>query len=599
MNCEAAKLAEARRQEVEALGGLPAYRLQALQNLRLKTVVKASAWNKSEARSGRWGPHHPRLPPSAAACRRRSSDELVGQVGAAAQPAAQPSCCTPTRAGEPRDAGAGAGLQPLRPAAGQLVHHGGRGPGHRCGRSECHAAPRDDGLLRCGRPIHLHSIRAAVVLQHVALLTLNAWPSPHCTVAASSATVYDDEYMGDHVALVVHFTNAPSEHAPGGELSAAAWLSSEEWNKHPHGDACLAVAGADPTISGEQQGSYHALTSTTGHCQATSGDWACRVHVNASLSHPCLKHAVISVAEARVVKLLRGHTSEVVELCAAGAAAPRLLASLSRDGNLRLWDVAAEACLSSMQLPEASCLVRGLVVGFVLLCSRFAAEAAAHIGVRAGFELPCTLHWSLGLTAVCCSFCSSSLRSACPQATAPDGHSLLVGTRKGQLVQYDIVAAAGGAAASPPPAALGAAAAREQQQAAAAEQPERHQQTAAPPAAAEQQQKAAAAAAVCIGEGSRRELVLQGASHSDPIDCLVSWAAGWGLAPGDGAAGEHQRVMLAAPMPTSGSSSQTSAAFNCRIISACCCLPNAALPAWWPGGDQVQRWPHVRLALCQ
>lgn len=206
--------------------------------------------------------------------------------------------------------------------------------------------------------------------QHIALLTSNASDFSHSTVAASSAAVYDDEHMGDHVALVVHFTNAPSEHAPGGELSAAAWLSSEGWSQHPQGDACLAVAGADPNISGEQQGFRRALTSTTGHCQAASGNWACRVNRNVTLPSPCLNHAVISVAEARVVKLLRGHTSEVVELSAAGAAAPRLLASLSRDGNLRLWDVAAEACLSIMQLPEASCLVRGVAVCFVLLCSR-------------------------------------------------------------------------------------------------------------------------------------------------------------------------------------------------------------------------------------
>ena len=56
--------------------------------------------------------------------------------------------------------------------------------------------------------------------------------------------------MGGHVAVVVHFTNAASEHAPGGELRAAAWLSGEGWSQHPGGDACLAVAGADPNISG-------------------------------------------------------------------------------------------------------------------------------------------------------------------------------------------------------------------------------------------------------------------------------------------------------------------------------------------------------------
>ena len=54
MNCEAAKLATARREEVAALGGLPAYRLQALQNLRLKTVVKASSSMLYAKRSVRW-----------------------------------------------------------------------------------------------------------------------------------------------------------------------------------------------------------------------------------------------------------------------------------------------------------------------------------------------------------------------------------------------------------------------------------------------------------------------------------------------------------------------------------------------------------------
>ena len=66
---------------------------------------------------------------------------------------------------------------------------------------------------------------------------------------------------------------------------------------------------------------------------------------------------MISVVEAQVIRLLHGHAAEVVELAAAGAAAPRLLASLSRDGNLRLWDVPGEACLSSIQAPDATCMV--------------------------------------------------------------------------------------------------------------------------------------------------------------------------------------------------------------------------------------------------
>lgn len=40
MNAEAARMVEARQEEVRRLGGLAAYRLHALQNLKLKVVVK-------------------------------------------------------------------------------------------------------------------------------------------------------------------------------------------------------------------------------------------------------------------------------------------------------------------------------------------------------------------------------------------------------------------------------------------------------------------------------------------------------------------------------------------------------------------------------
>jgi hypothetical protein len=71
------------------------------------------------------------------------------------------------------------------------------------------------------------------------------------TVGRDQATVYDGEHMGGHVGVVAHFTNAPTQHAPGGELHALAWMSAAGWNDHhPAGDACLAVAGADTNISG-------------------------------------------------------------------------------------------------------------------------------------------------------------------------------------------------------------------------------------------------------------------------------------------------------------------------------------------------------------
>lgn len=40
MNSEAEKAVKYREEEVQRLGGMEAYRLQALRNLKLKTVVK-------------------------------------------------------------------------------------------------------------------------------------------------------------------------------------------------------------------------------------------------------------------------------------------------------------------------------------------------------------------------------------------------------------------------------------------------------------------------------------------------------------------------------------------------------------------------------
>ena len=157
--------------------------------------------------------------------------------------------------------------------------------------------------------------------------------------------------MGDHVGVVCHFTNAPSTHAPGGELAAAAWLSAAGWSKQPAGDACLAVAGADPNISGARQG------LALGGCVQQFMWWVQQQPCHGSgfprraarparpqqpRDAPCAA-AVISVAEAQVTHLLRGHARDVAELAAAGGGAPRLLASLSKEGNLRLWDVPREA----------------------------------------------------------------------------------------------------------------------------------------------------------------------------------------------------------------------------------------------------------------
>ena len=145
------------------------------------------------------------------------------------------------------------------------------------------------------------------------------------TVGGDQATVYDDSHMGDYIGVVVHFVNQKTEHAEGGELQAVSWINSKEWTEHPHGDACLAVAGGDLTIS------------------------------------------IISVVEAAVVKLLKGHTKDVMDL-ATTANEPELLLSLSRDGNIRLWNVVKETCLTSITTSDATSIAlspngRSIAVG--------------------------------------------------------------------------------------------------------------------------------------------------------------------------------------------------------------------------------------------
>lgn len=152
MNCEAAKLAEARRQEVEALGGLPAYRPQALQNLRLKTVVKASAWSKLEARSGRWGRTTlacRRLPPPAAAVQAVSLPARW-----AAQPAAQPSCCTHPPVQESHATPVQAlAFNHCDPQLGNLFATVGADQATGAAAVNATLPPCENGLLLCGRQI--------------------------------------------------------------------------------------------------------------------------------------------------------------------------------------------------------------------------------------------------------------------------------------------------------------------------------------------------------------------------------------------------------------------------------------------------------------
>ncbi len=70
---------------------------------------------------------------------------------------------------------------------------------------------------------------------------------------------------------------------------------------------------------------------------------------------------VLSVAEARVVRLLLGHAGEVQQLSGASRA-PGLLLSLAAGGDVRLWDVAAGACVMALRVHDACAAVRACAV---------------------------------------------------------------------------------------------------------------------------------------------------------------------------------------------------------------------------------------------
>jgi hypothetical protein len=86
---------------------------------------------------------------------------------------------------------------------------------------------------------------------------------------------------------------------------------------------------------------------------------------------------VISLAEARVVAAMDGHSAEVASLSAADAR-PGLLASLATDGEVRLWDVISEACL--------------LTYALLLPCEVFCEAAEPHLGQPASSRHSMRMH---------------------------------------------------------------------------------------------------------------------------------------------------------------------------------------------------------------
>ncbi|WIA19912.1 hypothetical protein OEZ85_005805 [Tetradesmus obliquus] len=127
------------------------------------------------------------------------------------------------------------------------------------------------------------------------------------TVGKDQATIYDDQHMSDHIAVVASLSLSDSIEQAQDAFQVCCWVNCSGLSRHPYGDALLAVAGSDPHIH------------------------------------------IISVAEAAAVaQLPLPPGASAVELSAA-AEQPGLLLVLCRDGTLQLWQVASGLCCCSIQ----------------------------------------------------------------------------------------------------------------------------------------------------------------------------------------------------------------------------------------------------------
>lgn len=177
----------------------------------------------------------------------------------------------------------------------------------------------------------------------------------------SQATVYDDAHMGDSLAVVVHFTNKATQHAPGGvccarcavhqshpsqELTTCAWINTDT-TPHPHGDAMLVCGIGNtvvvaPCITGcSRQGLLRLVHQRRGVARRKP---AARCDPAQCMFLGTQQHT--------------GHTRPVLDVAGA-ASCPGRVASIAEGGDVRLWDAYEERCIGTAEVSGGTCLVRG------------------------------------------------------------------------------------------------------------------------------------------------------------------------------------------------------------------------------------------------
>ncbi|GMH44976.1 hypothetical protein BSKO_12933 [Bryopsis sp. KO-2023] len=139
------------------------------------------------------------------------------------------------------------------------------------------------------------------------------------SVGGNQAMVYNNRYLESYINVVGQFTNEETTEVPGGELLCCCWMRSDDDIGNPYGDAILAVSGVDKNIT------------------------------------------ILNLVESRATSVLKGHKHPVIEL-SEPMISPGILVSLSKEGELRLWNRFSSECLLTVDTEGSTMASKGCSV---------------------------------------------------------------------------------------------------------------------------------------------------------------------------------------------------------------------------------------------
>ena len=180
--------------------------------------------------------------------------------------------------------------------------------------------------------------------------------------------MYDNEHFGKFLAVVVQFPNVATEFSSGGvryyacsapaprvtscrraqELNACCWLSTQGQTAEVHGDARLAVGGNDSTVTVISLAACAAVALLRGHTQVRSPllAWRCAMAKTVRRASWTLHRHRQSKLRSLQLALARSRFP----------ARPHLLASASKDGTVRLWNLDTGDCTRVISAPGVTCI---------------------------------------------------------------------------------------------------------------------------------------------------------------------------------------------------------------------------------------------------